>query len=158
MKFNLIGCIALLLWASSIPFAKRCTEDVGLLTLPAMQYLVGGFLGLLTNAALGKLKHTELQFFRSPQFYLRAALFSLYATLFYFAIGTIERNKLPIVTLLNYLWPTFTMGLSVLVLRQKYNPPLLLLGSLVVILGISVEILGGDLFRRSFSSIQWWQA
>ena len=50
------------------------------------------------------------------------------------------------------------MGLLVLILRQKYNPPLLLLGSLVVILGISVEILDGDLFRRSFSSIQWWQA
>lgn len=147
MKFNLIGCIALVLWASSIPFAKRCSEDVGPLTVTALQYLVGGLLGLTSNLVLGKLRRSEIQFLKYPQFYFRASLFALYAALLYFAIGAVERDKLPVVTLLNYLWPTVTMVLSVLILRQAFNPILLVLGSVVVISGLAVEILGQDTFK-----------
>lgn len=138
----MIGCIALVLWASSIPFAKRCSEDVGPLTVTALQYFVGGVLGLITNFAFGKLKRTELLFLLQRQFYFRTILFALYAAFLYFAIGAVERNKLPVVTLLNYLWPTVTMILSVYILRQRCNPALLIIGSGTVVAGLAIEILG----------------
>lgn len=147
MKFNLVGCIALILWASSIPFAKRCSEDVGPLTVTALQYLVGGVLGVITNFLLGRLNRSELAFFRHSQFYYRSALFALYAALLYFAIGSVDREQLPVVTLLNYLWPTVTMLLSVILLRQKFRPLLLITGSLVVFTGLTVEILGERVFE-----------
>jgi len=46
MKFTVTGVLAIILWVSSIPFAKRCSEDVGALTVTALQYLVGGILDI----------------------------------------------------------------------------------------------------------------
>jgi drug/metabolite transporter (DMT)-like permease len=147
MKFNLIGCVALLLWASVIPFAKHCSEEIGPLTVGALQYAAGGFIGLLSNLALGKFGAADREFLKSPQFYGRAALFSTYVTLLYFAIGTVDRSDLPVVTLLNYLWPTATMLLSVWLLKQPFKLIPLLLGSGIVIVGLGIEIVGVNFYQ-----------
>jgi len=155
MKFTLIGCIALVLWASSIPFAKRCAEDVGPLTVTALQYFVGGILGLVTNFVLGKLKQTELRFLCQRQFYLRTILFALNPAFLYFAIGAVAREQIPVVTLLNYLWPTFTMVLSVYILKQKCQPTLLVVGSVIVVLGLTIEILGENVSGSILHPHSW---
>ena len=102
---------------------------------------------IFVNLCLGKLNSTALSFLKNRQFYFRAALFTLYAALLSFAIGAVERDKLPVVTLLNYLWPTITMVLSVWILRQQFKPYLLVLGSIVVVIGLTVEILGEGVFN-----------
>jgi len=109
----------------------------------ALQYLFGGIFGLITNLFLKKFDKRHLQFFKNRQFYFRTILFASYLGLIFLAIGAVEREQLPIVTLLNYLWPTMTMLLSIWLLKQKYRPLLLALGSAAVLVGLSIEILGG---------------
>jgi drug/metabolite transporter (DMT)-like permease len=146
MKYNVIGLLALLIWACSLPFGKRCSEDLGPLTTAALPGLVGGCIGLCSNLFLGKLRRSELVFFRNREFYLRAGMFALYGALLYFAIGVVDRQQLPVVTLLNYLWPTLTMIFSVIAFKQHFKAPLLIIGSTIVIIGLGVEIIGEKLF------------
>ncbi len=139
-RATLIGCGALVLWASSLPFAKRCAEDVGPLTTVTLQYFVSGVLGLLFYRMTGRFR--TFAYFSHWQFYARVFLFGLYFALLYFAIGSVDRSQLPIVTLLNYLWPTFTMLLSVALLAQPARIAILLIGSSIVVAGLAIEICG----------------
>lgn len=93
----------------------------------------------------GKLRRDELGFLKRRHFYFRTCLFTGYLVLFYFAIGIIDRSELPLITLLNYLWPTFTMLLSVIILKQPSRLPILLLGSVIVFVGLAIEIVGENM-------------
>jgi drug/metabolite transporter (DMT)-like permease len=141
-----IGFGGIILWASSLPFGKRCSEDLGPLTTVAVIYFVSGLLGIAYFAVSNRIK--SFAFLRNWQFYARTFLFGLYCLLLYFAMGLVPRSQLPFVTLLNYLWPTFTMLLSVYLLKQKCRLPWLLIGSALVVVGLSIEILG-----EQFSSL-----
>jgi drug/metabolite transporter (DMT)-like permease len=141
LRPTLIGCGALALWATSLPFARHCAETIGPLTTAALQYAVSGAGGLALAAARGKL--ADRGFLKNREFAARTGLFALYYALLYAAIGLVARAQFPFVTLINYLWPTFTMPLSVYMLRQRCRPALLLAGMATVALGFGVEVLGG---------------
>lgn len=113
---------------------------LGPLKSVGLQYLVSGILGLLTAHFCGQLRLSELSYFKNREFYFRTLLFVAYTSLLYFAIDTASRDKLPVVTLLNYLWPTLTMVLSVALISQPYRPVLLVAGSAIVVCGLALEI------------------
>lgn len=108
---------------------------------------VAGCLGLLFLAARGYLTRSRLWFLARTEFHVRAALFSLNVLLVNIALAAVPRTDLPLLTLVNYTWPTLTMLLSVLLLRQPARLWLLGLGSLIVFLGLALEILHGDFSR-----------
>ena len=108
---------------------------------------VAGCLGLLFLAARGYHTRSRLWFLARTEFHVRAALFSLNVLLVNIALAAVPRTDLPLLTLVNYTWPTLTMLLSVLLLRQPARLWLLGLGSLIVFLGLALEILHGDFSR-----------
>lgn len=59
----------------------------------------------------------------------------------YSAIGLVSRPQLPLVTLLNYLWPTFTLLFAISIFKLPVNKARLALGSTIVIAGLALEIL-----------------
>jgi len=146
-KYTLIGVITLLLWASNLPLMKRCSEDLGPFTTGFIQFFPGGIIGLIVNKFILRQSIKDSSFFKNKEFYFRILLFLGNIVFLFLALHIVERKNLPLITLINYLWPTTTMLLSFVILKQQCNKFLLLLGSTLVIIGLGVEILGTQIFE-----------
>ena len=138
-----IGMIAPLLWATSMPFVRRCTPEVGACTTATIGYAVSGVLGCVWLArSRGK---SPFEAIRAPRFLPRCALFVTYLTLFYIAISTVKLENFPVVILLNYLWPTFTLFFALCVSPHRVSAISLSIGTLLVAGGIATEVFSSSI-------------
>jgi drug/metabolite transporter (DMT)-like permease len=135
---TIIGIIAPLLWATSLPFIRQCSPEVGPFHLAAIQYLVSGVFGIIYFTVTSQ---KPLAVYSCPRFVHRLMLFTAYFVLLYPAIYLVQTPNFPGVLLLNYLWPTFTLLFTLALIRQPFCRSKLLLGTALVVLGLAVEIL-----------------
>jgi drug/metabolite transporter (DMT)-like permease len=113
------GFIAILLWSATFAFARSLSEKVGPLTAGAAVYIIGGALCLLRFPGLAK---PQFKFSKLPLLYLVGcgSLFVFYTAAIYLAVGIAkDRLQLLEVALVNYLWPTLTILLSLVLLKKK---------------------------------------
>lgn len=135
---TLIGFLAPLLWAASLPFIKQCSPAVGAFYLAAIQYLVSGCFGILYFSLSSR---KPLSVYARPRFPHRLILFTGYFVLLYPAIHLVQKQNFPGVVLLNYLWPTCTLLFTLAFLKLSFHRKKLFFGTLLVIIGLAVEIL-----------------
>ena len=115
------GLVAVLLWSATIAVSRHLADEIGALTAAACTFLAAGVLGCAWAAAKGELARMV----RLPPAYLAAcgACFVAYMICLYFAIGLAGTDQQAIeVAVLNYLWPSLTLALSVLILHVKVRP------------------------------------
>jgi drug/metabolite transporter (DMT)-like permease len=141
-RSSLLGFIAILLWSTTIAFSRSLTEQLGTFTAAALIYLLAGAVGLIVSAlqrgGLGSLR-------RLPTAYLFGCglLFVIYIVALYLAIGTAAtRMQVLAVGLINYLWPGFSLILSIPILKQRARP-LLPAGILLTLVGIWLATTSG---------------
>jgi drug/metabolite transporter (DMT)-like permease len=142
-RATLIGLIAPLLWATSLPLIKLCSGQIGAFYLPAIQYLMSGTFGLVYFCATAR---RPFEVYNRPKFLPRLVLFTAYFALLYPAIYLVQKPNFPGVLLLNYLWPTFTLLFTLVLLRLPFGPLKLLLGTILVVIGLALEILPSKVF------------
>ncbi len=133
------GFAAILLWSTTIALVRSLSEQIGPITTAAAVYLIGGSLGLIRLFS----RESVFQKFRklSARYLIGCGfLFILYMLALYLAVGRANnRQQVLEVGLINYLWPTFTLVFSLLILGKKARP-LLLPGTLFALLGIFLVI------------------
>jgi drug/metabolite transporter (DMT)-like permease len=133
-----LGLAAILLWSTTVAFGRSLGEQIGPLTTAALIYLLGGALG---TAYLGLSR--KLPALRAlPRRYLFGcgALFVLYMASLYLGLGLAKTHSQVLqVGLLNYLWPTLTVLLSVPVLHLRAGP-FLLPGAILATAGIFLAL------------------
>ena len=132
---SLTGFAALLLWSSTVAVARTLSEQVGTFTSAGYSYLIGGGLGLVYIA----MRPAQLRALLAlPRGYLVTCggLFVLYNIALYLAIG-LSANRLQLlgIGLINYLWPTFMLIFTVIVLKRRANVLALSAGLLFSIVG-----------------------
>jgi drug/metabolite transporter (DMT)-like permease len=129
-----LGLAAILLWSTTVAFGRSLGEQIGPLTTASLIYLLGGALGCAVLLLSGELPALRVL----PRRYLYGCggLFVLYMASLYLGLG-LARTRVQVlqVGLLNYLWPTLTVLLSVPVLRLRAGP-LLLPGAILATAGI----------------------
>ncbi len=136
------GFIAIILWSTTVAFARSISEQLGPVTAAAVVYGVSGAI------SVSRLFHTRdrLQQMRAlPRKYLIGcgALFVIYMLVLFLAIGRAEgRVQVLEVGLLNYLWPALTILLSLVLLKKKANV-LLLPGTFLALIGIFFVVTQG---------------
>ena len=116
--------------------SRSMTEQLGTLTSGAALYLLAGALGCLPLAvhAGRRARIPEL-----PRRYLVicGGLFAAYGILLYSALGLCAtRRQVLEVTVINYLWPGFTLVLSIPILKHRARVPLLLAGVVLCLAGV----------------------
>ena len=141
---TLIGITALLIWSSSLPFSRQCVPHLGTYTTIALAYFVSGLLGFVWFFITAR---SSLRNVFKPFFPLRFILFTLYSLLLYPAISLVKLENFPVLILLNYLWPTFTLLFTLWIMKQPYQIYLMCCGIALVICGLSVEIFGSELYE-----------
>jgi drug/metabolite transporter (DMT)-like permease len=114
-----MGLVAILLWSSSVAFIRALSESLGPIGTIVHAYLVGGVVALVVA---GFLPGGLGRFRRLPRKYLWGcgALFVSYTTCYCLAVGlATDRSQVLAVGLVNYLWPSLTLLLSVPILGYR---------------------------------------
>jgi len=139
---TLLGLAAILLWSTTFALARRLTEQVGPLTTGAAVYLTGGI--LCAGYLIWKRRSAK----RARQLPLRyllgcGMLFVFYTAALLLAIGLADdRHQVLELGLLNYLWPTLTILLSLALLNKKAGL-LLLPGTAAALAGVFLVLTQG---------------
>lgn len=149
------GFIAILLWSSTFAVVRHLSENIGAVTAAASIYGIGG---LFTFIPLLRERKKLFHIIRLPMKYLAGCglLFLANMVCLFFAIGySASREQLLEVGLVNYIWPTLTLTLSLIILKERANW-ILLPGTLLSIAGLFLVVTQGgsvswDSFRRNFA-------
>ena len=151
------GFVAILLWSTSVAVVRNLSEQLGPVTAAAAVYGVSGIAALVS---LLRRRQRRQQILRLPARYLLGcgALFVGYMLLLFLAIGWAEnRQQVLEVGLLNYLWPTLTLLLSLVLLENKASW-ILFPGTLLALGGVFLVVTNGSavswqlLFRSLMSN------
>ncbi|ORM72767.1 aromatic amino acid transporter [Pantoea wallisii] len=140
-KATLIGLIAILLWSAIVGLIKSVSEGFGPIAGAALIYSCSAAL-LLFTVGFPNLR-------RFPRSYLviGSVLFVCYELCLSLSLGFTHNGRQAIeVGMVNYLWPSMTIVLAVVINRQRTSP-LIIPGVILAIAGIC-RVLGGD---RGFS-------
>ena len=136
-RATLIGLIAILLWSTIVGLIKTVSEGFGPVGGAALIYSASAVV-LLFSVGLPSLR-------RFPRRYLLfgSVLFVCYELCLSLSLGFTHSGRQAIeVGMVNYLWPSMTIVLAVIVNRQKTSP-LIIPGVLLAVAGIC-RVLGGD--------------
>lgn len=136
-RATLIGLIAIVLWSAIVGLIRGVSEGLGAVGGAAMIYTLSALLLMLTVGFPN--------FKKFPRAYLIAGslLFVCYELCLSLSLGYANTSTQAIeVGMVNYLWPSMTIILSVLVTRQKYSL-LIIPGLLISVAGIC-RVLAGD--------------
>jgi len=116
---TMMGAAAIVLWSSSVAFIRTLSEGLGPFSMVAFTYLLAGALTLsaahLAPGGLGRLRHL-------PRRYLWGCgvPFVAYTASYCLAVGlAADRRQVLEVGLINYLWPSLTLLLSLPIQRHR---------------------------------------
>jgi drug/metabolite transporter (DMT)-like permease len=143
-RYTIAGLVAILLWSTSVALSRELTEALGTLTAATAVYLVAGLLSCVYAwRSPGGWAVAQL-----PRSYLFGcgALFVLYITMLYLAIGAAQdRAQVITVGLINYLWPALSLVFSIPMLHKRAKPSLII-GLVMALAGIWLAAQSGQAF------------
>lgn len=140
-KATLIGLIAILLWSAIVGLIKSVSEGFGPIAGAALIYSCSAALLLFTMG------FPNLRRFPRSYLVIGSVLFVCYELCLSLSLGFTHNGRQAIeVGMVNYLWPSMTIVLAVVINRQRTSP-LIIPGVILAIAGIC-RVLGGD---RGFS-------
>jgi len=136
-KATLIGLIAILLWSAIVGLIKSVSEGFGPVGGAALIYTCSAVLLLFT------IGFPKIQKFPVSYLIIGSVLFVCYELCQSLSLGFTHSGRQAIeVGMVNYLWPSMTILLAVIVNRQKTSP-LIIPGVVLAIIGIG-RVLGGN--------------
>ncbi|MEK0169755.1 MULTISPECIES: aromatic amino acid DMT transporter YddG [Pseudescherichia] len=136
-KATLIGFIAILLWSAIVGLIKSVSEGFGPVGGAALIYTCSAVL-LLCTIGFPKIRRFPVSYL-----ILGSVLFVCYELCLSLSLGFTHSGRQAIeVGMVNYLWPSMTILLSVIINRQRTSP-LIIPGIILAIAGIGF-VLGGD--------------
>lgn len=142
VKATLIGIIAVLVWSLFATTFRILEDEMGLFMAMGTVALGTGTLSLL-NVLLRGQSPGSRAVFRNPFFYARWAAFSVHELSVLVAIYLVDKEHLPLVILINYLWPTAVIVCSILFAGVQITRMLaFMVGSIIVVSSLSLEIIG----------------
>jgi drug/metabolite transporter (DMT)-like permease len=136
-KATLIGLIAILLWSAIVGLIKSVSEGFGPVGGAALIYTCSAVLLLFT------IGFPKIQKFPVSYLIIGSVLFVCYELCLSLSLGFTHSGRQAIeVGMVNYLWPSMTILLAVIVNRQKTSL-LIIPGVVLAIIGIG-RVLGGN--------------
>lgn len=137
------GFGAILLWSTTVAFVRSLSEQLGPVTAAASVYSVSSVAALVSLACSRQRRQHIL---RLPVKYLVGcgALFVGYMLVLFLSIGWAENRQQALeVGLVNYLWPTLTLVMSLMLLGKKATW-ILLPGTLLALTGVFMVVTHGE--------------
>ncbi len=146
MKYTLIGSIAVVVWGVFLPLGRFVQDQIGTWRSLGIIFLITGLLSL---ARQGGRVAVSRSVWRNSMTYLRWALFVLHEGILLISIGAVSIENLPVLLLINYLWPTAIIMCSILFAGVSIHRVwAFALGTGLVVGSLSWELLAGHHHAR----------
>jgi drug/metabolite transporter (DMT)-like permease len=141
MNATLFGLFPVIVWGIAVPVFRLVQQEIGLFATSAL-FLGTAILSILNQYARLK-KFPTRKMLRNPILYGRWLFFVMHEGLFFIGVSMVQKEHVPFVILINYLWPTAVILCSVLIAGVKVTRWwAFITGSLVVIASLALEIVG----------------
>lgn len=140
-QYTVLGFLAILIWGTSAAFTKTLSSSLGAYTAAAIVNLMGGLFLIGRQAAANRGKKV---FADVPKKYwvFCGALFVLYTATSYVSMTMVDtQEEIMTMVLIRFLWPLFTLVLTIPMLKKKASPWLVVSVS-VSFLGIVIAKMG----------------
>ncbi len=144
-KYTALGLITILIWGTSSVFTRSLSTNLGAFTAASVVNFIGGVAVIARQIIM---KSDIRDWKKVSPFYwpVCGVLFLIYTTCTYVALGLAKSSEAVVMlVLIAFLWPLFTLVLTVPILKQKASP-WLVVGVLLSFLGIGVAKLGDRIF------------
>ena len=146
---TLVGLLPVVIWGAAMPFARLFQTDIGLFPYMAIAFGLSGLLGFLTQRGRREALPPACVL-RVPALYARGVFFVLHEGLVTAAAGLVTRERLPLVILLNYFWPTAVILCSIAFSGVRISRLWAFgAGTLIVLASLLFETVGDSLFVLS---------
>ena len=155
---TLLGMLAILFWSTTIAFSRSLTEMLGVFTAASWIYAGSGALGVAYLICRPQ-QRRKLRAIPRNYWLGCGIFFVIYIVCFHSAVGLAhDRQQVVEVGLINYLWVSFTLLLSIPILKKKARWPLAL-GIVIACAGIVIVKsqtgalgwkVGGELFPAPY--------
>ncbi|MCK5686954.1 aromatic amino acid DMT transporter YddG [bacterium] len=130
-KYSFYGFAAVFLWSMTVAVARSLSENIGSRTAGASVYISGGLLLLAFSVIQKKNPLNAVRKYSKKYIFSCGSLFILYTLSLFVALGqAINRQQALEIGLVNYLWPSLTIILSIFILSKRAS--LMLLPATVV--------------------------
>lgn len=152
LRATLLGAIPVIIWGGALPIMRAFQSRIGLPRTLGAVFAGAGLLSVI-HRVLRRTPFPGSAVFANPYLYGRWVFFVVHEASVTIAVSIVHRENVPLVILINYLWPTLTIGASVLFAGVRVTKPLAVVGgSCVVIASLAFEVLDGqmdslDVFR-----------
>lgn len=142
MNPTLVGLFSVFVWGAALPFARTFEDRIGMLAYTGFMFSGVGFLGVLFHI----LRHDPLPgraVFRNPAFYGRWFCFVFHEGGLLAALAMVQKQHVPFLILINYLWPTAVIACSILIAEVHVTRWwAFLAGAVIVVASLVNEVLG----------------
>jgi len=142
---TLAGGFSVLVWGCAIPIAKSMEDRIGLMAFLGFAFSAMSAFGIVRHL-LKRERIADRKIFRDWRLYARWLCFVLHEGLLAASLALVQRRHMPLVILLNYLWPTAIILCSVclraVTVTHWWS---VTAGSLLVLASIGFEVLGPHL-------------
>lgn len=142
-KNTTFGFIAILIWGTSAAFTKRLSSNLGAFTAASLVNIIGGIFAIskqvIFDGGLKKLKEAPKKYW-----ILCGPLFIIYSAACYISMSMVfKQEEVMTLVLIRFLWPLFTLVLTIPILKEKASPWLIASVTLSFI-GIVIAKVGND--------------
>lgn len=141
-KYTLIGLIVIIIWGTSPAFTRTLGISLGAFTAASIVNIIGGLLAIghqmLFRGGFGSFKG------RSKRYWiLCGSLFIIYTATSYISVNIVDSSEVVTLVLVKFLWPLFTLVLTIPMLKQKASR-WLVVSVAISLTGIIIAKLGMD--------------
>lgn len=144
------GLIAITLWSTSFAVTRTLSEQVGIFTSASYSYIISGIIGISYILSDSK-RRSNLTSLPFGYMLICGSLFIFYNIVIYIAVG-IAQNRLQVlgITLINYLWPSLILILTVIILKRKALIMTLFIGITISLCGAYLAVVHDTQASLSF--------
>ena len=136
---TLYGLFSILIWSTTVAFARSLSKEVGYFTAAACTYLAGGAISLSIVMVKGSFRNIAAH--SKKYLFGCGGLFVGYTVCLYLALGLSRTHSQAIEAgLVNYLWPSMIILFSVPILHRK-SGWLLIPGVVIAFSGVAAATL-----------------
>jgi len=149
--FSLYGIFSILIWSTSVAFARSLSKEIGYFTAGACIYIAGGIISLGIVMVRGSFR--KITAHSGKYLFGCGGLFTAYTVCLYAALGLSRTDSQAVEAgLVNYLWPSLLILFSVPILKRKARWPLIP-GVIIAFSGVAAATLQNEAVSlRSFLS------
>ncbi len=145
-----LGILAILFWGSTIAFSRSLTEQLGSITAGGFVFCLSSLIACLYLLFTSPKRFKKMVQLPTSYLWVCGALFVLYMTSLYLAIGLSHtREQVIEISIVNYLWPGLTLLCSIPVLQKRAN--------FFIIPGVLLSFLGVFLAMNPYYSLSFSQ-